>query len=496
MRPKQPIIVLLLVKIIHITVVSTSNSLPFIHSQADLNGGGFFFDEYGRHRIFHGSNRVWKSAPWFFSDMLNPDQREFKLMKKMGFNVMRLGYMWSGYNPEPNVFNQTYVDIIKLIVKGMADHGVYTLLDMHEDVLSSKFCLYDGAPKWVIDKSQPKHAFPWPLKGNCSSRGWMMNTLTEAAATAYQDIYDNNYGMLDDLSAFWERSAQQFKDIPSVIGYEIMNEPFAGNVFEDPLLFLPGVAGAKNLQRMHDTVAKAIRKFDNRHIIFFEPVTWGMIFNGKIAGSGYDHVPGGELYQNRSAFSYHYYCSTFDDNYNNQPLIRRVICDDTVGPLVFEAVRKDLQKFGGSAMMTEGLACDQSAPGEKGKNNECDVVMRALDKNLFSWTDYGDSQGATWNPSKEQQAKWARSYAQAIAGTPINMTFSPQTKNFEFCFSLDLAIDMPTEIFASLTYSYNVTRRISTSPNIKVKDDETDIVYIIPTRSATQGSTACVRITR
>ena len=146
--------------------------------------------------------------------------------------------------------------------------------------------------------------------------------------------------------------------------------------------------------------------------------------------------------------------------------------------------------------MTEGLACDQSAPGEKGKNNECDVVMRALDKNLFSWTDYGDSQGATWNPSREQQEKWARSYAQAIAGTPINMTFSPQTKDFEFCFSLDLAIDMPTEIFASLTYSYNVTRRISTSSNIKVQDEDTDIVYIIPTRSATQGSTACVRISR
>jgi endoglycosylceramidase len=68
----------------------------------------------------------------------------------------------------------------------MEAHGIYALLDMHEDVLSSKFCLYDGAPRWVIDKSVPDHAFPWPLKGNCSSRGWMTNELSEASCTAFQ----------------------------------------------------------------------------------------------------------------------------------------------------------------------------------------------------------------------------------------------------------------------------------------------------------------------
>ena len=31
--------------------------------------------------------------------------------------------------------------------------GVYVLLDMHQDILSSAFCLYDGAPRWVIEKS-------------------------------------------------------------------------------------------------------------------------------------------------------------------------------------------------------------------------------------------------------------------------------------------------------------------------------------------------------
>lgn len=80
-----------------------------------------------------------------------------------------------------------YVDIIKGIVAKMAARGVYTLLDMHQDVLSSEFCLYDGMPLWVVNKSTARHAFPWPFAGNCSSRGWETNILTEAAAQVHSN---------------------------------------------------------------------------------------------------------------------------------------------------------------------------------------------------------------------------------------------------------------------------------------------------------------------
>lgn len=76
-----------------------------------------------------------------------------------------------------------------------------------------------------MDKSEPLFPFPWPQKGNCSTRGWEQNSLTLAAATAYQNIYDNHKGMLDDLVGFWEESAKQFESLPGVIGYETMNEP-------------------------------------------------------------------------------------------------------------------------------------------------------------------------------------------------------------------------------------------------------------------------------
>ena len=79
-------------------------------------------DERGRVRIFHGSNRVMKAPPWYFADQLH-DDREFALMARLGFTVLRLGFMWSGFNPAPGIFNQTYVDIVKTIVGRAAAHG-------------------------------------------------------------------------------------------------------------------------------------------------------------------------------------------------------------------------------------------------------------------------------------------------------------------------------------------------------------------------------------
>jgi len=466
---------------------------PLSPIHTGLVGDPHFYDEFGRVRIFHGCNRVKKGFPWYFTDML--DSGEMQLMQDIGFNVIRLGYMWTGYNPQPDTWNETYVDQTKIVVKNLADHGIYTLLDMHQDILSSKFCLYDGVPRWVIDKSVPKHAFPWPLTGNCSSRTWGMNGASQAAATAYQDIYDNNHGMFDDLKAFWSKSAQHFVNDPAIIGYETMNEPFAGNFFQDPTLLLPGEAGKKNLQRLHDGVAEAIRTVDDHHIIFYEPVTWGMVFDGSgIAGSGLTHVPGGPAYQNRSAYSFHYYCMTFVKDYENKPLRQKFICDKAVGPSVMKAVNGDLAVLGGAAMMTEGMACDYDTPAHE---SECEIVRNLLDDNLFSWTDYGESQGDTWDISLAEQKSWARSYARAIAGRPLNQTYDVETGDFKFCFSIDASITQPTEIFGSTKYVYTSGIKVVTSPNLKweLSPSSKDVVLVTPIDASQKGE-GCVQFSK
>jgi endoglycosylceramidase len=62
------------------------------------------------------------------------------------------------------VFNETYIAVVNEILDNLEENGIYALLDVHQDVISSYYCLYDGAPTWEIDMAEPPaHAFPWPL---------------------------------------------------------------------------------------------------------------------------------------------------------------------------------------------------------------------------------------------------------------------------------------------------------------------------------------------
>lgn len=108
---------------------------------------------------------------------------------------------------------------------------------------------------------------------------------------------------MDKFAQFWGTVAQRFANNKYVLGYEIMNEPWCGDIFEDPTLLFPGVADRLNLQPVNDRVNQEIRKYDNEHLVFFEAVTWEIVGIGEALG--FMHPPGGEDYRNRSVLSFH-----------------------------------------------------------------------------------------------------------------------------------------------------------------------------------------------
>ena len=100
----------------------------------------------------------------------------------------------------------------------------------------------------------------------------------------------------------------------NVLGYEIMNEPWCGDVYEDPTLLVPGVADRRYLQPMYflfcqigfskfsqsnryDLVNTEIRKHDPDHLVLFESVTWEIVGIGE--QFGFTHSPGGEEWVNK-----------------------------------------------------------------------------------------------------------------------------------------------------------------------------------------------------
>jgi hypothetical protein len=111
------------------------------------SGGGIkgfrrFVDEHGRERIFHGINVVVKGPPWIpstdkFDANTSLVAEDLVFLKSLGVNVIRLGVMWAGAEPEKGVYNYTYLGALKVMAAQAAQYGIYTLLDMHQDVVSS-----------------------------------------------------------------------------------------------------------------------------------------------------------------------------------------------------------------------------------------------------------------------------------------------------------------------------------------------------------------------
>ena len=77
--------------------------------------GHWFIDNYNRVRLFHGVNSVDTSPPWYHSYLL--DDTRLQQLQDWGMNVVRLGTMWSGIEPSENNFNQTYINILRVIIE-------------------------------------------------------------------------------------------------------------------------------------------------------------------------------------------------------------------------------------------------------------------------------------------------------------------------------------------------------------------------------------------
>ena len=72
-------------------------------------------------------------------------------------------------------------------------------------------------------------------------------------------------GLLDSMAGFWSTVAKYFKDDENILGYELINEPWAGDIYSDVGLLLPTIADLKNFQPMYDRLNEAIRSVDEQH---------------------------------------------------------------------------------------------------------------------------------------------------------------------------------------------------------------------------------------
>jgi endoglycosylceramidase len=230
-------------------------NLPPVRVASILVGhsGRWLTDGDGQVVILHGLNMVSKRPPY------EPEAAGFGVaaastLASDGFDVVRLGVVYAAVEPEPGVISGAYVNSITRTVADLAHDGVYSLLDFHQDQMSTAFG-GEGFPPWSVDTGGlPVRRFVFPL-------GY---TDSPALDAAFDNFWADRpgpggVGLQQRYAAAWQYVAKVFADDPWVLGYDLFNEPW------------PAHSSDAQLGAFYSRVISAIRAVDRRHLIFYEP---------------------------------------------------------------------------------------------------------------------------------------------------------------------------------------------------------------------------------
>lgn len=206
-----------IIQLCHLPKDTTKNSNSFI-SIRDQN----FVDPEGRDIVLRGINVVNKDASTGYLGHVGPE--DFEKFKRWGFNVVRLGIIWDGLEPEPGIYNEKYLHGIDTMIHWAAEKGIYVFLDMHQDLYGREFS--DGAPAWATLTDGLPHE-----TGEIWSDSYL---ISPAVQTAFDNFWKNTpasdgIGIQDHYLNLWKHIADRYKDNTTVIGFDIMNEPFMGS---------------------------------------------------------------------------------------------------------------------------------------------------------------------------------------------------------------------------------------------------------------------------
>ncbi|HEY1105571.1 MAG TPA: cellulase family glycosylhydrolase, partial [Agromyces sp.] len=215
-----------------------------------------------------------------------------------GFNVVRLGLSWSALEPTRGELDPEYVAQIKQAVAWGEQHGIRTVLDMHQDGWSNlptaegTECRPGTDPMWGYDGA-PEWATHWDGAPRCSFTG---RDISPAGDRAFEHFWFDTDGIQTALARTGGELAGEFADEKSVAGFDLLNEPGFGET-------APVTTSKQNGEFSAKAIA-AIREAGAPQIVFVEPsILW--------SGLGFDSGPARGFTDDLNvAFSPHLYAES------------------------------------------------------------------------------------------------------------------------------------------------------------------------------------------
>lgn len=446
--------------------------------------GKRFFDEAHRERIFSGINMVFKGEPGSQESSRNnyiPSWKEedIRKLRDCGFNVVRLGLIWDGVEPEPGKYDEKYLDWIEKILNYCKEYELYAYLDMHQDLFS---CLYsDGAPQWATITDGMPH-----VKCELWSDSYL---LSDAVKRAFDNFWLNapafdGIGVQDHYANMWCHVAERFSSHPAVIGFDFLNEPYPGSsgfdifgtligafteisnnltnekhtieemmdvfsdeqkkfkalkLLEEKEVYKAMASASEPLVREFDRgvlasfykkMRDALRKVTNKGIIFIENCYFSNLGiecqSTPIIGDNGEHEP-------LQAFSPHGYDLVVDTDAVIYASNKRV-------DVIFGSHKNAQQRMNLPVLVGEWGAHGNNREGLEHVRHLIDIFEENLWSNTYWCYTDGFDKLPVLNVLK-------RGYPQAVAGELINYHFDMLTGSFEMSWVEDPGIKEPTIVY-------------------------------------------------
>jgi hypothetical protein len=212
-------------------------SLPGVRADADGIKRGRIVDAKGREVILRGVNvnalaEYWRGNAFPVTFPLT--HSDVRVMRAVGWNSVRLLLSWSRIEPEPGVYDESYIAQATAMVERLRRAGMYTIIDLHQDRWGAhiagrpdEICPpgwspalgWDGAPAWAtlvppeLARCGRELARWSPAVGHAWSAFW-----ADQPGPGDVGIRTRYISMLRHL-------ATRFVRTDAVAGFDIMNEP-------------------------------------------------------------------------------------------------------------------------------------------------------------------------------------------------------------------------------------------------------------------------------
>jgi endoglycosylceramidase len=390
------------------------------------HSGRWITDADGRVVIFHGAAVTPDgfAKPFETAEEAGFGEADASFLAAQGFNLVRLGAFYGGYERQPGEFTEAYIDSFARTQRLLADRGIFTLLDFHQDMLNPRY-QGRGFPDWFVRDdgfpNQPQAGFP----GNYF--------LNPALNRAYDNLWANvpapdGAGLQDHFAEGWRRVAARFAGAPLIAGYDLLNEPWPGSAWPtcaNPEGCPPGGFDQTALTAFHERVIAGVRRGDPHRTAYYEP---NLQFD---VGARTGH---GKVSDPNAGMSFHNYCLGAAPGLPHAPDPTE-ICKDQGERRVFQNAEDHSASVGGvPLLLTEFGDVHEARIHER--------VTDLADEFMVGWTVWGWFRAAGQikiDPAKpptpdnlhqDVLAAVVRPFPRVIAGTPESYSYDRESKRF------------------------------------------------------------------